>query len=140
MREAVLTRSPATMPWPSAPSVTAASPVRTPAARSQARVAPRAETPTADEVERRPDGPLGVVLLRDRRAPDRHHRVADELLHRAAVALDHVRARVEVAREELARLLGVAGLGGGGEADEVGEQHRDEAPLRRPALRRRRAR
>ena len=30
-REAVLTRSPATMPWPSAPIVTAASPVRTPA-------------------------------------------------------------------------------------------------------------
>ena len=31
MREAVLTRSPATIPWPWAPSVTAASPVRTPA-------------------------------------------------------------------------------------------------------------
>ena len=30
MREAVLTRSPATMPWPSAPTVTAASPVSTP--------------------------------------------------------------------------------------------------------------
>ena len=38
MRDAVLTRSPATMPWPSAPSVTAASPVRTPArARSPGR-------------------------------------------------------------------------------------------------------
>ncbi len=42
-----------------------------------------------DEVERRPHGPLGVVLLRDRRPPDRHHGVADELLDRAAVALDH---------------------------------------------------
>ena len=31
MRDAVFTRSPATMPWPSAPSVTAASPVSTPA-------------------------------------------------------------------------------------------------------------
>ncbi len=31
MREAVFTRSPATMPWPSAPMVTAASPVSTPA-------------------------------------------------------------------------------------------------------------
>ena len=31
IRAAVLTRSPATIPWPSAPSVTAASPVRTPA-------------------------------------------------------------------------------------------------------------
>ena len=64
-----------------------------------------------DELERRADGALGVVLLRDRRAPDRHHGVADELLDRAAVALDQLPARVEVAREQLARVLGVARLG-----------------------------
>ena len=61
-----------------------------------------------DEVECGADGPLGVVLRRRRRAPDRHHRVADELLDGAAVALDQAPARVEVAREELADLLGVA--------------------------------
>ena len=45
MREAVLTRSPATMPWPSAPIVTAASPVRTPAAREpERRASPSAAT------------------------------------------------------------------------------------------------
>ena len=55
--------------------------------------------------------PLGVVLLRDRRAPDRHDRVADELLDRAAVALDHRPRQVEVAGKELARLLGIAVLG-----------------------------
>ena len=38
MRDAVLTRSPATMPWPSAPSVTAASPVRTPARACERRI------------------------------------------------------------------------------------------------------
>ena len=63
-----------------------------------------------DEVERGANGALGVVLGRRRRAPDRHHRVADELLDRAAVELDQPPARVEVAGEELAHLLGVAGL------------------------------
>ena len=43
-----------------------------------------------DELEGRPDGALGVVLVRRRRAPDGHHRVADELLHVAAVAGDDV--------------------------------------------------
>src|SRR5205823_5833698 len=32
-----------------------------------------------DELECRPNGTLGIVLLRDRGAPDRHDRVADEL-------------------------------------------------------------
>ena len=108
IREAVLTRSPATMPCPSAPSVTAASPVSTPArARAGAGVELR---DGRDEVERGPDRALGVVLVRDRRPPDRHDRVADELLDRAAVALDQPLAGLEVAGEQLADLLGVAGL------------------------------
>src|SRR2546421_9483 len=51
------------------------------------------------EIERRPHRPLGVVLGRYRSAPDRHDGVPDELLHRAAVALDQCPARVEVAGE-----------------------------------------
>ena len=43
-----------------------------------------------DELETGADAPLGVVLVGDRGAPDRHHGVADELLDRAAVALDDV--------------------------------------------------
>ena len=82
-----------------------------------------------DELERGAHRTLGVVLLRDRRAPERHHGVADELLDAAAVALDHVPRRLEVAREELARLLGVAALGLRREADEVGEEDGDDAPL-----------
>ena len=84
-----------------------------------------------DQVERRPHGALGVVLGRDRRAPDRHHRVADELLDRAAVELDQPPAGVEVAGEQLARVLGVALSESGGEADEVGEEDRDEPALGR---------
>ena len=84
-----------------------------------------------DEVERRTDSALGVVLGRDRSAPHGHHGVADELLDRAAVELDQASARVEVAGEELARVLGVSLLGCSGEADEVGEEDGDEPSLGR---------
>ena len=82
-----------------------------------------------DKLERGPDRALGVVLVRSGSAPDGHDGVADELLDGAAVALDRRARRVEVAGQELPGLLGVAGLGGSGEADEVGEEHRDEAAL-----------
>jgi len=38
-----------------------------------------------DQVERCAHSALGVVLLRDRRPPHRHHGIADELLDGAAV-------------------------------------------------------
>ena len=82
-----------------------------------------------EELEGGPDGPLGVVLAGHRRAPDGHHRVADELLDGAPVAADHVGGEVEPAGEELADLLGVASLGERREAHEVGEQDADEAAL-----------
>ena len=92
------------MPWPWAPT-------------RDGRLAgehtrPRPEVGCADlvaerrdgggEVERRTHRALGVVLRGDRRAPHRHHRVADELLDRAAVQLDQALARLEVAGEQLA--------------------------------------
>ena len=82
-----------------------------------------------DELEAGPDGPLRVVFLSDRGAPDRHHGVADELLDGAAVAPDDRPGELEVARQDLAHLLGVALLREGREADEVAEQHRDVAKL-----------
>ena len=90
-----------------------------------------------DQVERGANRALGVVLGRGRRAPDGHHGVADELLDRAAVQLDQPAAAVEIAREELARVLAVALLGERGEADQVGEEDGDELALGR---RRRRGR
>ena len=83
----------------------------------------------AHELERSPDGPLGVVLERPGRAPHGHHRIPDELLERAAVAVDHGPARREVAVLELADLLCIATLGKGGEAHEVGEQHGHDPAL-----------
>ena len=82
-----------------------------------------------DEVECGAHRALGVVLVRDRCAPDGHHRVADELLERAAVALDDLTSDVEVAGQELARVLRVPRLGGCREADQVGEEDGDESPL-----------
>ena len=43
--------------------------------------------PVADR-QRRAHRPLGIVLVRDRRAEHRHHGVADELLHGAAAVLE----------------------------------------------------
>ena len=61
---------------------------------------PRLAAERADggnELERRAYGALGIVLLRDGRAPDGHHRIADELLDDTAVATDHVGGDLEVA-------------------------------------------
>ena len=83
-----------------------------------------------DEVERRPDGTLGVVLLGDRRAPDGHHGVADELLDGAAVALHDVARGVEVAGQEFAHRLGVTIRGERRESHEVREEDGDNAAFR----------
>ena len=96
---------------------------------------PHGAAQPADRVDERDRGAnraLRIVLVSGRRAPDRHHRVADELLDRPAVAR-HDRARhLEVARLDRAHLLGVERLGKRGEVLEVDEQDRDSAPLGRP--------
>jgi hypothetical protein len=79
--------------------------------------------------QRRPDGALGVVLVRDGRAEDRHHRIAHELRDRAAVPLED-RAQVGVVRlQEPLHVLGIHPLGARREPHEVGEQHRDDLAL-----------
>jgi hypothetical protein len=76
-----------------------------------------------------PHRALGIVLVRHRRAEQRHHRVADELFHRPAVPLQ-LRAQPRVHRlDEAAHLLRIHLLGARGEAHHVGEQHRDHLAL-----------
>ena len=76
-----------------------------------------------------PHRPLRVVLVCGRRAEDRHHRVADELLDPSAVCLDPI-ARARVVRSDpRLHLLGVGALRRGGEADKVAEEHRHDFPL-----------
>ena len=67
--------------------------------------------------------------MRDRRAEQRHHGVADELLHRAAEALQ-LRAQALVVRsEQRADVLGIHPFRPRCEADEVCEQHRHDLAL-----------
>ena len=75
-----------------------------------------------------------VVLVRNGDAKDRHHRVADELLDRAAVPLEDRAEVCEVAAHARAKRLGVGGLAERGRSDEVAEEHGDD--LARLALRR----
>ena len=74
-------------------------------------------------------GPLGVVLVRDRRAEDRHHRVADELLDRSAEALDVGLDALVVGTERRSDVLGIGAVGTIREADEVDEEDRYDLPL-----------
>jgi hypothetical protein len=79
--------------------------------------------------ERRANGALRVVLVSRRCAEEGHHRVADELLDRAAATLE-LAAQARVIRlEHCAHVLGVELLGARGEADEVREEDRDDFAL-----------
>ena len=71
--------------------------------------------------ERRMQRALGVILERGRRAEHRHHRVAGELLDRAAGALDLLAHRVVEALELDPHALRIAIAGERRRPDEVGE-------------------
>jgi hypothetical protein len=68
------------------------------------------------------DRPLGVVLVRHRRAEDRHDVVADVLVDGPAVALDLLAEPHERSVDERLHVLGVHPLGDRGVAGQVGEQ------------------
>ena len=104
--------------------LTSASPVVMPTRSSS----PSSTANVADR-ERGPYGALRVVLVRHRRAEQRHHSVADELLHRAAVVFE-LRANARVVRaEDGLHVLRVHRLRLRREADEVAEQDRDDFAL-----------
>ena len=65
--------------------------------------------PLAD-LRHRPHRPQRVVLVRDRDAEHRHRRVADELLHRAAVPLHDQPDLLEVAAHRAPHRLGIEPL------------------------------
>ena len=105
--------SPVTMPWLAASDGRRRLAGQDAGAGLQRRSAPTS-APSAvdrvDQLERGPDGALGVVLVRDGCPPHRHHGVADELLDDAAVALDRLASGVEVPGHQVAHLLGVAAV------------------------------
>ena len=79
--------------------------------------------------ERGADGSLRIVLVRDGCAEQRHHRVADELLDRAAVALELRANTLVVGPEDRLHVLRVHRLRLRREADEVAEDNRDDLAL-----------
>ena len=74
----------------------------------------------------RADRAQRVVLVHAREPEHGHHRVADELLDRAAVARDLGAHRVEVAGHRLAQRLGVELLAEARRSLQVAEENRDE--------------
>src|SRR5439155_3576665 len=87
------------------------------------------------DCEPRPYRPLSVVLVRHRSAAHGHDRVSDELLDRAAVALDLLPHTRVVRTDSGAYVLRVLLLRGGGKANQVAEENAHELPLlerRRP--------
>ena len=84
-----------------------------------------------EDPQRRTNRPLGVVLVRPRRAEDGHDRVADELLDGAAEALDLLPHPLVVGPQPRADVLRVGAVRAAGEADEVDEEHRHDLPLLR---------
>ena len=71
------------------------------------------------------DRARGVVVPRHRRAEDRHHRVALELVDRAAVRRHHLGHRAEVTADQVGHDAGAEPLGERREPPDVAEQDRD---------------
>jgi hypothetical protein len=70
-------------------------------------------------------GAHGVILMRDRRAEQRHDPIAHDLVHRALVPVHGFHHQLEHGVEDLPRLLGVAVGEQLHRTLEVGEEHRD---------------
>ena len=91
-------------------------------------------------LHRRTTRPQRVILVQHRHAKHRHHRIADELLHRPAVPLDDPLHPLEVAREHLPQRLRIRRLPQRRRPHQVTEHHRHRLaqPTRRRNLDRRR--
>jgi hypothetical protein len=83
--------------------------------------------------EGRSHGTLGIVLVGDGGAEDRHHVVADVLVHPAAVVLDFLPQTPKRPVDQALDRLGIHALRDRGVAGEVGEQNGDLPPLLRKA-------
>ena len=93
-----------------------------------AKLEPVLEGEVADR-ERCPHGALGIVLVRDGSPEERHHRVPDELLDGAAVALELAADASVVRAQKRVDVLGIHRLRALREADEVAEDDRDDLAL-----------
>src|SRR5262249_45297956 len=86
--------------------------------------------PIADR-QRGTHRPLRIVLPCNRSTEQRHHGVADELLHRSAPALELVAKPLVVRAQDAGDVLGVELLRRRRETDEIGEEDGDDLALAR---------
>ena len=82
-----------------------------------------------EDPQRRQDGSLRVVLVRDRGTEDRHHGVADELLDRAPAALDLLLQPCVIGAQARPDVLGIGAVRTLSEADQVDEEDGDDLAL-----------
>ena len=80
-------------------------------------------------LRRRSERAGGVVFVHGREPEDRHHRVADELLHDATVPHDDRLHALEVTRQERAERLRVERFAERGRPGDVAEEHRHDLGL-----------
>ena len=79
--------------------------------------------------QRRPHRPFRIVLVRERRAEQRHHGIADELLDCAAVALQLLTQPRVVRRKQRAHVFGIHLLCARRETNQIGEEDSDDLPF-----------
>jgi len=84
------------------------------------------------DLQHRPHGPLGVVLVGDRVAENGHDRVAEQLVDPAAVAFDDRGGRGEDLAHHRLDVLGIELLRHGSEPGQIAEEYGDLAPFRLP--------
>ena len=129
----MLTVSPMTVYSSAAWTPATTSPVLRPTRRPERRAAAAlvVEHPADRPLhgQRGPDRPLGVVLVRDRGAEDRHDPVAGELVDVPAEGLDRAGERGQHPVGDRADPFRVEILRPGGEVGQVAEEHGDHPPL-----------
>ena len=79
--------------------------------------------------ERGAHGPLRIVFVREGRTEQSEDRVTDDLVDLPTERSDICHEALEAVVHQVLQLLGVHRLGKTGEADQVSEQHRHDAPL-----------
>ena len=84
-----------------------------------------------DDVQGRPDRAFGIVLVREWKAEQRRHGVADELLDGPAVTLDRLARQPVVTAQQPVDLFRIRPLGQLCRPDQIAEQRGHDPPFRR---------
>ena len=82
-------------------------------------------------IKRRMQCPHRIIFVGDGCAKQRHHRIADKFIHRAAILLNNRHKLIEARIDDALHLLGISLFNNRGKADQIGKHNRDAATLAR---------